>query len=39
MHLGGFSVICFGFLNDFWKKSLKIAKRKTGQKSGPFVVA
>ena len=36
MPLGEFSIICFGSLSDFWRKSQKGAKRKTGQKTGPF---
>ena len=32
MPLGEFSIICCGFLSDFWKKSLKRAKRKSGKK-------
>ena len=35
MPLGDFSIICFRFLSDFWRKSQKRAKRKTGQ-NGPL---
>ena len=35
MPLGDFSINCFGFLSDFWRKSQKGAKRKTGQKQAP----
>ena len=39
MPLREFSIICFRFLSDFWIKSQKRVKRKTGQKMGPFVAA
>ena len=32
MPLGEFSINGFGVLSDFWRKSQKGAKRKTGQK-------
>ena len=35
MPSGEFSIICFRFLSDFWRKSQKGAKRKTRQKRAP----
>ena len=39
MHLGEFSIICFEFLGDFWRKSQKEKRRKNWakKKSGHFV--
>ena len=34
MLLGDFSIICFEFLGDFWRKSQKYAKKKGKWKSG-----
>ena len=34
MPLGEFSIICYGFLSDFWRKTQKGSKGKIGQKSG-----
>ena len=41
MHLGEFSIICFEFLGDFWRKSQKEKRRKNWakKKSGHFVAA
>ena len=35
MPLGEFSINCFGFLSDFWRKLQKGAKKKLG-KNGPL---
>ena len=35
MPMGEFSINCFGFLSDFWRKSQKGAKRKIRQKWAP----
>ena len=42
MLLGDFSIICFEFLGDFWRKSQKYAKKKENGnlgKTGPFAAA
>ena len=38
MHLGEFSIICFEFLGDFWRKSQKEKRRKNWAKKkiGPL---